>query len=99
MVKISKIAERKRKDETDPNTAKTKKKRMTKTTKTALSERRNCLRKRSSRGTFNLLQNKDEVVLNDEGMVLHDFVPVNNIFLNGDGVVSTQKNSVPFPQV
>ncbi len=32
-----------------------------------------------------LVQNKDEVDLNDEEIVLHDFVPVNNIFLNGDG--------------
>ncbi len=46
-----------------------------------------------------MLQNKDKVVLDDEGMVLRDFVPVNNIFLNSDGVVSTQKNSVPFPKV
>ncbi len=49
-------------------------------------------------GTSHWLQNKDKVVLDDEGMILHDFVPVNNIFLHGDGEVSTQKNSVPFPQ-
>ena len=48
-------------------------------------------------GTSLWLQNKDKVVLDDEGMILHDFVPVNNIFLNGDGEISTQKNSVPFP--
>ncbi len=39
------------------------------------------------------------MVLDDEGMILHDFVSVNNIFLNGDGEVSTQKNTVHFPQV
>ncbi len=46
-----------------------------------------------------MYQNKDKVVLDDEGVVLHDFVPVNKIFLDGDGVVSTQNNSVPIPQV
>ncbi len=50
-------------------------------------------------GTSHLLQNKDKVVFDDEGMVLCDFVHVNDIFLNSDGVVSTQKISVPFPQV
>ena len=50
-------------------------------------------------GTSHWLQNKDKVVLDDKGMILCDFVPVNNIFLHGDGEVSTQKNSVPFPQV
>ncbi len=72
---------------------------MTKPTNAALSERRNHLRKRSLRETSHLLQNKDGEVLDDEGMVLCDFVPVNNNFLNSDGVFSTQKNSVPFPQV
>ncbi len=95
----SKIADRKRKNEADPNTAKTKKKRMTKTTKTALSERRNCLRKRSSRGTSHLLQNKDKVVLDDEGIILHDFLPINKVFLDGNGEITPKKNSVPFPQV
>ncbi len=50
-------------------------------------------------GTSHWLQNKDKVVLDDEGMILCDFVPVNNIILHGDGEVSTQKNLVPFPQV
>ncbi len=50
-------------------------------------------------GTSHWLKNNNKVVLDYEGMILCDFVPVNNIFLHGDGEVSTQKNSVSFPQV
>ncbi len=39
------------------------------------------------------------MVLDDEGTTLHDFVPIDNIFLDGAGEVSTQKNSVPCLQV
>ncbi len=72
---------------------------MTKQINISLSERRNGLSNRSSMGTSHWLQNRFKEVLDDEGMVIHDFVPVNNIFLNVDGLVSTQMNSVPFPQV
>ncbi len=54
---------------------------------------------RSSRGTSYWLQSKDKVILDDEEIILHDFVPINNIFLHGSGDVSTQNNSVPFPWV
>ncbi len=57
------------------------------------------MRNRSSMGTTHWFQNKDKVVLDDEEMILCGFVPVNNIFLNGDGEVSTDMTSVPFPQV
>ncbi len=95
----SKNTWRKHKSEADPNTVKTKKQKKTKEINAALSERRNGLSNRSSMGTSHWLQNKDKVVLDDEGMILCDFVPVSNIFLHGDGEVSTQNNSVPFPQV
>ncbi len=39
------------------------------------------------------------MVLDDEGMILNDLVPINNMFLDVNREVSTQKNSVPFPQV
>ncbi len=53
----------------------------------------------SSMGNSHWLQNKDKVVLDDEGMILCGFVPINNVFLDGNGEVSTQKISVPFLQV
>ncbi len=39
----------------------------------------------SSIGTSHLLQNKDNVVLDDEGMILCDFVPINNVVLMAMG--------------
>ncbi len=47
-------------------------------------------------GTSHWLQNEDKVVLDDEGIILHDFVSIDNVLLDGNAEVSTQKNSVPF---
>ncbi len=39
------------------------------------------------------------MVPDDKVINRHDFVNINNVFLDGNGEVSTQKNSVPFLQV
>ncbi len=38
------------------------------------------------------------MVVDDQRMILCDFVPINDMSLDGNGEVSTQKTSVHFPQ-
>ncbi len=57
------------------------------------------MRDTNSEGASHWLQNKDKVVLDDEGIILSDFVFINNVFLDGNGQISTEKNFVPLLQV
>ncbi len=56
----------------------------------ALSGRKHDLSNRILKGTSHSLQNKDIVVLDNEGLILGDFVRINNVFLGGNEEISTK---------